>query len=102
LLLGNVDFSSLYINISGVPYPSLAAAQAAGVATINYGIFLNTVIDFAIVAFVIFLLVRAATRLQKIKKSEPAEPTLKECPYCLSQIPRKAVKCAFCTSKIEN
>jgi large conductance mechanosensitive channel len=98
LLFGKVDFSSLYVNLSGTPYASLAAAQAAGAATINYGLFLNNVINLIIVALVIFLLIRAATSLQR---SKPADPTTKECPYCLSTIPIKAVRCAYCTSDLK-
>ncbi len=98
LLLGGVDFSELYINLSGGTYPSLAAAKEAGAATINYGIFLNTVLDFIIVAFAVFLLVRAVNRLAV--KPVPAEPTTKDCPFCLSKIPIKATRCPFCTSDL--
>ena len=101
LILGNVDFSNLFINLSGKIYPSLTAAQAAGAATINYGIFLNRVIDFVIVAAAIFLLVRTANRLQKDKKEAAAAPTTKECPFCLSAIPIKATRCAFCTADMK-
>lgn len=100
LLLGNVDFSSLFINLSGGGYESLAAAQEAGAATINYGLFISTVIDFVIVAFAIFLLVRQVNRLQRKKEEQPAEPTTKECPYCLSTIPIKATRCPHCTSEL--
>ena len=96
LLLGKVDFSSLFLNLSGKPYDSLATAKAAGAATINYGLFLNTVIDFAIVGFAIFLLVRQVNRL----KSQP-EKTTKACPYCLSKIPLKATRCPSCTSELK-
>jgi large conductance mechanosensitive channel len=98
LLLGKVDFSKLYINLSGKSYPSLADAQAAGAATINYGAFLNTVIDFVIVAFVIFLLVREVNRIKR--KPAPAEPASRECPYCFSQISVKASRCPNCTSEV--
>lgn len=100
LLLGDMDFSSLYINLSGQQYDSLAAAQEAGAATINYGLFINAVIDFVIVAFVLFLIVRQVNRMYR-KEEEPAEPTTKECPYCLSTIPLKAVRCPHCTSEVE-
>lgn len=96
LLLGKVDFSSLFLNLSGKPYDSLPAAKAAGAATINYGQFFNTVIDFTIVAFAIFLLVRQVNRL----KREP-ENTTKECPYCLSRVPLKATRCPSCTSELK-
>lgn len=98
LLMGKVDFSSLFLNLSGTPQPSLAAAKAAGAPTINYGVFLQTVFDFIIIAFVIFMLVKQINRL---KKPEPAAaPTTKDCPHCLSTIPLKATKCAHCTSAV--
>jgi len=100
LLLGGVDFSNLFINLSEQPYGSLEEAQAAGAATINYGLFLNTVLDFIIVAFVIFLLIRQVNRLKREPEALPAEPTTKECPYCLSTIPIKATRCPHCTSEI--
>jgi len=99
LALGKVDFASLFINISGTDYPTLAAAKAANAATINYGSFLNTVIDFAIVAFVIFLMIRQVNRWSKPAPA-PAAPTTKECPYCLSQIALKASRCPNCTSEL--
>jgi len=74
LLMGNVDFSQLYVNLSGVEYPSLAAAQEAGAATINYGAFINTVLDFTIVAFAIFMVIRAMNKLKKKEEEKPAEP----------------------------
>lgn len=100
LLLGNVDFSNLFVNLSGGRYESLAAAQEAGAATINYGVFFNTVIDFVIVAFAVFLLVRQVNRLQRKEEEEPAEPTTKDCPYCLSTVPIKATRCPHCTSEL--
>lgn len=100
LLLGKVDFSNLYINLNGGEYASLAAAREAGAATINYGTFLNTVIDFLIVAFVIFLLIRQVNKLQKPQPA-PAAPAVKECPYCLTMIPQKATRCPACTSEIK-
>jgi large conductance mechanosensitive channel len=102
-LTGGVDFSSLYINLSGVAYASLAEAQKAGAATINYGVFLNTVINFLIVAAAIFLLISQMNRLKaKFDKPAPAAaPSTKECPLCLSVIPLKAVKCAHCASDLK-
>jgi len=98
LLMGKVDFSSLFINLSGTPQPSLTAAKAAGAPTINYGVFLQATFDFIIIAFVIFLLVKQVNRL---KKPEPAAvPTTKDCPHCFSTIPIKATKCAHCTSNV--
>lgn len=100
LLLGKVDFSNLYINLSGGHFASLAAAKDAGAATINYGSFLNTVIDFLIVAFIIFLIIRQINRLQK-PAPKPAAPPTKECPYCLTSIPMKATRCPACTSELK-
>jgi large conductance mechanosensitive channel len=98
LLLGGVDFSNLFLNLSGQPYDSLAAAQEAGAPTINYGLFLNTIIDFVIVALVIFLVIKAANRM---KKPEAApDPTTKECPYCFTEIPIKATRCPNCTTQL--
>ncbi len=99
VLLGKVDFSNLFINLSGQPFTSLADAKAAGAVTINYGLFLNTVIDFVIVAFVIFLLVKQVNRMKR--QPAPPDPTTKECPYCLSTIPIKATRCAHCTSELK-
>jgi large conductance mechanosensitive channel len=102
LVLGNVDFSNLFINLSSVPYQSLAAAKAAGAATINYGIFLNAVVDFLIVAFVIFLMIRAVARVKRRDAAPaPAAPATRECPYCLSKVPVRATRCAFCTSELK-
>ncbi len=99
LLLGGVDFSNLYLNLSGGAYASLADAKAAGAATINCGLFLNTVLDFIIVAFAIFLLVRVINRMRR--QPAPAAPDTKDCPFCLSKIPIKATRCPFCTSELE-
>ena len=98
LLLGRVDFSSLFINLSGQPQPSLAAAKAAGAPTINYGVFLQTTLDFVIIAFAIFLLVKQVNRLKK--PEAPAGAATKSCPFCVSDIPIKATKCAHCTSAV--
>ena len=104
LLLGGVDFSNLFILLKAgspaAPYASLADAQAAGAVTINYGLFINAVVSFLIVAFVIFLLIRNINRLRREEEAPPAEPTTKECPYCLSTIPIKATRCAHCTSEL--
>jgi large conductance mechanosensitive channel len=96
VLLGKVDFANLFLNLSGKPYESLASAKAAGAATLNYGVFFNTMIDFVIVAFAIFLLIRQVNRL----KATP-ELTTKECPYCLSKIALKASRCPHCTSELQ-
>jgi large conductance mechanosensitive channel len=94
LLLGGVNFADLFIDLSGAGFTTLADAQAAGAPTINYGVFINTIIDFLIVALVIFLVIKA---INKLKKPEPvAEPTTKECPRCYSVIPIKATRCSHC------
>lgn len=94
--LGKVDFSNLFFALNGETFATLDAAKKAGVATINYGLFINAVIDFVIVAFAIFMIVRMANKLKK--EETPAAPTTKECPECLSAIPLKARKCAQCGS----
>jgi large conductance mechanosensitive channel len=98
LLLGKMDFSNLFINLSGQDVASVADAKAKGFATMNYGLFLNTTIDFIIVAFVIFLLIKQINRLKKAPA--PADPTTKECPRCYTAIPIKATRCPHCTSEI--
>ena len=101
LVVGNVDFSNLFINLSSVPYQSLAEAKAAGAATINYGVFLNAVVNLLIVAFAIFLLIRAVARLRRREEAPPTAPATRECPYCLSNVPVRAIRCAFCTSELK-
>ena len=100
LLLGRVDFKDLFIALNGVTYTSLAEAKAAAAPTLNYGVFLNTVFQFLIVAFVVFLLVKQINRL----KTQPAPPTeeARDCPFCISRIPRKATRCPFCTSEVRS
>ena len=98
LLLGNIDFTNLFLDLSGKAFPTLKAAKDAGAATINYGLFINTVINFVIVAFVIFLLVRQINLMKK--EPAPAAPNTKECQYCLSAIPLKATRCPNCTSQL--
>jgi large conductance mechanosensitive channel len=102
LILGNVDFSNLFVNLSSTSYKSLAEAKAAGTATVNYGVFLNAVVDFIIVAFVIFLLVRAVNRMKRLQAAPaPAVPITKDCTYCFSSIPIKATRCPHCTSELK-
>jgi len=96
LLLGGVDFTNLFVTLSGERYPTLEAAKAAGAATINYGVFINTVINFIIVAFVIFLMVRQVNRMRR-----PAEPGTRECPFCFSPISVRATRCPNCTSALQ-
>ena len=97
MLLGKVNFSNLFFNLSGKTYNTLASAKAAGAPTINYGLFLDALVDFIIVAFATFLVVKQFNRL----KREP-EAITKECPYCLSNVPLKATRCPQCTSALEN
>lgn len=98
-LLGPVDFKDLFINLSGKSYETLQAAKAAGAATLNYGLFLNTVINFLIVAFAVFLLVQQVNRWTK-KPEAPAAPTTKDCPQCAMSIPIAAKRCGHCTSQL--
>lgn len=100
LALGHVDFSNLFINLSDKYYPSVAAAKAAGAATLNYGMFINNVINFLIIAFVIFMLVKQINRMQQPVPA--AAPSTKDCPHCLSAIPINATKCAHCTADLNS
>ena len=100
LVLGKTDMSGLFIDLSsGATHATLAEAKAAGAATINYGLFLNTVVDFLIVAFVVFLIVRQVNRFQA-PQTVVATPAMRECPYCLSSIPALARKCSHCVSTL--
>ncbi len=101
LLLGGVDFSDIFVNLSGGEYASLAAAQEAGAATLNVGVFINTVLNFIIVAFAIFILIRAINQMKRKEEPEPEpEPTTKDCLFCCSAIPIKATRCGHCTSEL--
>ena len=100
LLLGKVDFSNLFITLSGKKFTTLAQAQDAGSVTINIGIFLNTIIDFLIVSLAIFLLIRQLNKLEEVDE-KPAEVTTKKCPYCLTEIPVEATRCPACTSDLK-
>jgi large conductance mechanosensitive channel len=99
LLLGQVDFSNLFVNLSSTSYKSVAEAKAAGAATLNYGLFINSVIDFIIVAFAIFLMLRGINKLHR--PPAPPAPTTHPCPYCLTAIPLQATRCPACTSPVE-
>jgi large conductance mechanosensitive channel len=100
-LLGGVDFASLFINLGPDKYATLAEATEAGAATINYGLFINTVIDFLIIALAIFMVIKQMNRLKKKEEPAPvAAPTTKECPHCITQIPIKATRCPNCTSQL--
>ena len=100
-LLGGVDFSSLFVTLSGGgPFPSLKAAQDAGAATLNYGLFLNAVIQFMIVAFALFMVVKGMNQMRRQEAAAPPPPTSKICPQCQMEIPIKATKCGHCTSAV--
>jgi large conductance mechanosensitive channel len=101
-LVGRVDFSNLFVTLTGQHYDTVAAAKAAGAATLNYGMFLNTIINFVIVAFAVFLLVRQVNRVMPKPAPVPAAPATRDCPYCLSAVPAKATKCAHCTSELRS
>ena len=99
-LMGNVDFSGLFVNLGDVPYQTLAAAQEAGAPTINYGVFINTVLDFIIVAFAIFMVIKGMNSMKKKEEAAPEEPVTRECPECLSEIPIAARRCKYCASEV--
>ena len=105
LLLGNVDFSNMFMVLKQgkipAPYESLAAAKAAGAVTLNGGVFINTIINFIILAFAVFLVVKNINKLKRQQEAPPPVPTTKECPYCLSAVPIKAVRCSHCTSELK-
>src|SRR5882672_12846470 len=100
LALGKVDFKDLFISLNGQTYASLAVAKTAGAPVIAYGQFINTVINFLVIAFVIFMIVKQANRFKQPAAPAPAPPSNKECPYCASAIPAKAVRCPLCTSDL--
>jgi large conductance mechanosensitive channel len=99
VVLGGVNFNDLFVSLSGRSYASLAAAKAAGAPTLNYGAFINTVINFVIIAFAVFMLVRVVNRLQG-PPPPPAAPTTRDCPQCAMAIPLRARRCPHCTSEI--
>jgi large conductance mechanosensitive channel len=105
LLLGGIDFSNIFSVLkegkAPGPYATVAAAKAAGAVTVNWGIFFNTIINFLIVAAAIFLMVKGVNKMRREKEAPPAEPTTRECPYCLSAIPIKAIRCPHCTSELK-
>jgi len=107
LLLGNVDFSNLFIVLkegatAAAPYATMADANAAGAVTLNYGVFINTIISFLIVAFAVFVLIKQINRAKKKEEAPAAEPTTKDCPHCFTAIPIKAVRCPHCTSQLQS
>ncbi len=102
MLLGNVNFSDLFINLSGGNYATLAAAQEAGAVTINYGMFLNSIIDFLLIALAVFFVVKAFNQMQRKEETPaPTAPTTKTCPYCISEIKLEATRCPNCTSQLD-
>ncbi len=101
LLTGGVDFGELFVDLSGGGYETLAEAQEAGAPTLNYGLFLNRVISFLIVAFTVFVLLRSYNRLRVRQESVPAAPTDQVCPFCRFRVPLDATRCAHCTSQLE-
>lgn len=98
-IIGKVDFSNFFISLDGTKYNTLAEAKAVGAATLNYGVFINTIIEFLIISFSLFLVVRQVNKLRR--SSEPVEKTTKKCAYCFSEIPIEAVRCPHCTSVLE-
>lgn len=104
VIMGKVDFRDLYVNLSGGEYPTLEAAKAAGAATLNYGAFINTIIEFLIVAFALFMLIKQINNLQKLgkKEEEKKDPTEKDCPFCFTHISIKATRCPHCTSELKS
>lgn len=100
LLTGGVDFSNLFISLDGRDFPTLAAAQEAGAATVNYGVFINTLLQFLIVAFAVYLMVRQYNRLRRVEEVPAAAPTDRPCPHCLMPIPLAATRCGHCTSTL--
>ncbi|MGD0306660.1 MAG: large-conductance mechanosensitive channel protein MscL [Candidatus Acidiferrales bacterium] len=97
VILGKVDFSNLFVTLSGPSFPTLAAAKAAGAPTLNYGVFINNIIDFLIVAFAVFLIVRIVNRWKPVP---PTAPATKDCPYCGTKLPLKATRCSGCTAQL--
>ena len=101
MLLGKVNFTDLFIDLSGKGYANLADAKTAGAATLNYGLFLNTILDFIIVAFAMFVVIRQMNRMKKpAPLASPEAPITKPCPFCVSEIPLKATRCPYCTSEL--
>jgi len=100
LLLGKINFANLFVNLSGKDYSSLVAAQEAGAPTLNYGLFINAIVDFLIVAFVIFLVIKGINKLQKPKPAPVVAPTTKKCAFCFTEIAIEATRCPNCTSQL--
>lgn len=101
LVVGGMDFAGKFVSLDGNTYPTIAAAQEAGAATLNYGLFIMAIIDFLIIAFSIFMVVRAINKMKKPEEPAAEEPTTKECPFCKSQVAIAATRCPHCTSELE-
>lgn len=101
LVMGGMDFAGKFVSLDGNTYPTIAAAQEAGAATLNYGLFIMAIIDFLIIAFSIFMVVRAINKMKKPEEPVAEEPTTKECPFCKSQVAIAATRCPHCTSELE-
>lgn len=101
LVVGGMDFAGKFVSLDGNTYPTIAAAQEAGAATLNYGLFIMAIIDFLIIAFSIFMVVRAINKMKKPEEPVAEEPTAKECPFCKSQVAIAATRCPHCTSELE-
>jgi len=99
MVLGKMDLSAMFVNLSGKQFETLAEAKKAGAATLNYGLFINTLVDFVIMAFVVFIMVKQINRLKRATPAAPA-PETKDCPFCLSTVPLAATRCCQCTSQI--
>lgn len=102
LLLGNSDFTNKFLTLKGAALETLEAAKEAGSVTMNYGVFINTLIDFLIIAFAIFIMVRQINRMKRKPEAAPPPPNTKDCPFCFSVIPIKAVRCGHCTSELKS
>ncbi|MHB8535355.1 MAG: large conductance mechanosensitive channel protein MscL [Sulfuricaulis sp.] len=102
LAMGGLDFSGLFVSLGRVSYPTLAAAKAAGAATLNYGLFINTLIDFIIVAFALFMVIKAMNRMKREEPAPAKAPDTKKCPECLSEIPLAARRCKYCASSVQS
>jgi large conductance mechanosensitive channel len=100
VVTGGVDFSNLFLNLSSEPYVSLAEAKKVGAATVNYGVFLNNVVSFMIVAFCVFLMVQSYQKLRERSDSAPPPPSERDCQYCKMRVPIAAVRCGHCTSDL--
>ncbi|HCO18134.1 MAG TPA: large conductance mechanosensitive channel protein MscL, partial [Tissierellales bacterium] len=101
LVVGGMDLAGKFVSLDGNTYPTLAAAQEAGAATLNYGLFIMAIVDFLIIAFSIFMVVKAINRMKKPEEPVAEEPTTKECPFCKSQVAIAATRCPHCTSSLE-